>query len=165
MNVNDDMHLIVGGDAFAAALADFIVQAPPQWWISAERFDDWPLERPEVVAALTAWSRRHAQGELRIFARDYGHIERHGARFMQWRRLFAHLLQIKRWPQRLPDEESLPRGVLQPRAALLLSAAARPGQLLARASADVREIAVLSEPLQAAWDMGHYALPAQTLGL
>lgn len=165
MSTPDTAQSVLGPEEFAAAWVQFLDAAPAQWWMCAERFDDWPFEHAAVSQALLAWSRRHTQGEARLFARDFGAVERSGARFMEWRRLFAHQVQARRWPQRLPDAEGLPRGLWQPRAALQLSAAARPGLLQARVVNEVRTIAVALEELGDAWGQGHAALPAHTLGL
>lgn len=156
---------VLGPAAFARAWAELLAQAPPLWWMCAERFDDWPLEDPGVAEALVAWSRHQTQGEVRVFAREFGWVERYGARFMQWRRLFAHQVQVRRWPQRLPDAQGLPRGVLQPRAAVLIGAAVPVGQLEARISVEAGPIGVALQALGTAWDMGQPALPAHTLGL
>jgi hypothetical protein len=156
---------ILGAQAFAAAMTSFIAQAPHEWWMCGERFDDWPLEQPEVSAALVAFSRAHTRAQVRIFAKDFGYIERHGARFMQWRRLFSHQISVHRWPDRLTQEDQLFRGLIQPRAAITIAAYGAPGQLKARWESDAAALSLKLERLESVWLQGSSALPATTLGL
>lgn len=155
---------IVGANALAQAMVELLHTRPSEWWLCAERFDGWPLEQPELNEALIAWSKAQPQGRVYVLAREFTWLERHAARFMNWRRMFAHQVFVKRWPSRLPDELHLPKGIYGERSAIELGVHPA-GQLIARHETRAGHIAGQKQALQELWDRGQAALPAQTLGL
>jgi hypothetical protein len=155
---------IVGPREFAQAWVQLLGTQPHVWWLCAERFDDWPFEQPEVADALVAWSKARPQGRVYILAREFAWVERNAARFIYWRRMFAHQVAAKRWPQRLNDEMGIPRGIFS--AAHGLELGFHPsGQLIARRTHHASHLAAQGQSLQELWDRSHHALPAHTLGL
>ncbi len=60
-------------------------------------FADWPLNDPEVIAALTKWiaSRRR----LVVFAHDFEDFGRRQHRFVEWRRTWAHVVDCRADPE------------------------------------------------------------------
>jgi hypothetical protein len=56
-------------------------------------FDDWPLGERLVIDALGAWSR--SGRKFTMLARNYGVVTRKHARFVTWRRTWAHLVECR----------------------------------------------------------------------
>lgn len=86
-----------GRHDFAAHLRTAFAAAAQQGWkelvLSDADFMDWPLGEREVVDALQAWA---ASGRsLRLMARRFDVIERQHARFVQWRRMWDHIVQAR----------------------------------------------------------------------
>jgi hypothetical protein len=155
---------LIGAQALADAFIQLLSTQPNEWWLCAERFDGWPLEQPELASALVAWSKARPQGHVYVMAKEFGWVQSEAARFMNWRRLFAHQVMVKRWPQRLTDELHIPKGVYAERQAIEMGLHPT-GQLMARAIKTPAQIVVHRHALQALWDKGQQALPAYTLGL
>lgn len=155
---------IIGPREFGNAWVQLLDAQPHVWWLCAERFDDWPFEQTELASALVAWSKARPQGRAYILAKDFSWLERNTARFMNWRRMFAHQVAAKRWPQRLTDEMSVPRGIFSSHHALELGFHPA-GQLIARSANNLSYLAAQMQSLQELWDRSHQALPAHTLGL
>ena len=89
-----------GRQAFVAHLRTAFAAAAQQGWkemvLSDADFLDWPLGEREVVDALQAWA---ASGRsLRLLARRFDGVERQHARFVQWRRLWDHIVQARAVP-------------------------------------------------------------------
>ncbi len=155
---------LIGSTALAQAFAELLASRPSEWWLCVERFDEWPLEQSMVMDALVAWSKAVPQGRVYLLAKEFRWLEREASRFMNWRRLFAHQVSVKRWPQRLPDELHVPRGIYGERRAIELGVHPA-GQLIARHTTRVAHIAAQRQALQELWDRAQSALPAYTLGL
>lgn len=158
---------ILGADALSQAMIELLSMPdsrPNEWWLCAERFDGWPLEQPALADALVAWSKAKPQGRVYVLAKEFGWVQREAARFMNWRRMFAHQVQAKRWPERVTGELQIPKGVYAERNAIEMGAHPN-GQLVARTLAVPAQIAAHRHALQAIWDKGQLALPAYTLGL
>ena len=49
---------------------------------------DWPLSTPQALAALASWAR--AGRQLNLLALQYDDVVRRHARFVRWRRDYAH---------------------------------------------------------------------------
>jgi hypothetical protein len=60
----------------------------------------WPLDDASLHQALAAWLRL-PQRQLTFLARDYGLVPQRFARFMTWRRDWAHAIQYLQAPQEL----------------------------------------------------------------
>ena len=75
--------------AFAAAAA--------QGWreiiLCDANFEDWPLGERAVTQALHDWSKTGRK--LTILAKSYADLERRHARFVSWRRTWAHLVECR----------------------------------------------------------------------
>jgi hypothetical protein len=155
---------ILGAEAFAQAWIQLLSLRPRQWWISAQQFDAWPLEQAMLTSALVAWSKAQPQGQVYVLAQEFVWVQAHAARFMQWRRLFAHQVMVKKWPIRLADTIDIPKGVYADREAIELGNHPT-GQIVARSLVKPSQIAAQTNALQALWDKGQAALPAYTLGL
>ena len=95
-------HAFEGAPEFARALRDALVNASERGtrrlcWCD-EDFASWPLGDAEWIDMLTHWGRRPGR-ELVMIARDWAAVERRHARFVAWRRDWAHVVQCL-----VPDE-------------------------------------------------------------
>ena len=75
--------------AFAAAAAEGwreIIVCDPD-------FEDWPLGERVVAQALNDWSRTGRK--LTILAKNYDEVLRRHARFVTWRRTWAHIVECR----------------------------------------------------------------------
>jgi hypothetical protein len=84
-----------GPAAFKAALYRSVrLAAESGWaemvWIDPD-FAGWPLGEREFVEALNAWAA--PQRKLVLVARDYRHLIREHARFVEWRKAWSHLIE------------------------------------------------------------------------
>lgn len=86
-----------GPAAFAQLLRDALACAAREGWREMVWCDadylDWPLRERAVVEALNAWagSGRH----LLMLANRYDEVQRHHARFVQWRGTWGHLVDCR----------------------------------------------------------------------
>ena len=64
-----------------------------EFFICDEDFADWPLSDASVIDALTRWVLPHRK--LTMFARHFDEVARKHARFTQWRRTYAHVIDCK----------------------------------------------------------------------
>ena len=78
-------------------------------------FRDWRLGQREVVASLQTWMRGGAR-RLTLLARSYDELPRRHARFVEWRRLWAHRIECRQC--RAADAHDLPSGLWYPAWAL-----------------------------------------------
>lgn len=71
-------------------------------WVDPD-FTDWPLEDPQLLAALTTWLRRPLR-RLVLLAGGYDALARAHPRFAGWRADWAHAIDA-RVPTDLPPSE------------------------------------------------------------
>ncbi len=87
-----------GRSEFAQIVRDALAGAAREGWreiiISDASFEDWPLGERAVVESLQAWSR--AGRRLVVLAQRYDEVYRRHARFVTWRRTWAHLVEAHR---------------------------------------------------------------------
>ena len=87
-----------GRSEFAQIVRDALAGAAREGWreiiISDASFEDWPLGERAVVDSLQAWSR--AGRRLVVLAQRYDEVHRRHARFVTWRRTWAHLVEAHR---------------------------------------------------------------------
>lgn len=87
-----------GRAAFQDAIRDALDRAAREGWpeviLSDANFEDWPLGERVVVERLQAWSRNGRR--MVLMARDWGHVSRYFARFVNWRRQWSHILDCRR---------------------------------------------------------------------
>jgi hypothetical protein len=129
-------------------------------WICDADFADWPLNEPEVIEHLTRWCR--PSRVFNVLASDYSVLERRCARWVEWRRVWSHLVRC-----RAPEESSraipLPTLLVAPGVATLRLFDRRlfRGDVSLDAVAARRELEALDAVLQRSTD----SFPAHTLGL
>lgn len=93
------------------ALAPLAEPSPPdtpslaaarEVWLIDHRFDDWPLDDPQVLAALGAWLRQGGR-RLQVLGVDFDATARALPRWVRWRRDWSHAIDAHR-----PVEGGLP---------------------------------------------------------
>ena len=140
--------------AFAAAA----VQGWREIVLSDADYSDWPLDERGVTEALNTWSR--SGRKLTMMARSYDAVFRRHARFVVWRRSWAHLVEC--------------RGVVAASADTVPSALWSPGWAFERldvarcsgvAGSDAARRVALKERLNEALRYTVPAFPASVLGL
>jgi hypothetical protein len=86
-----------GRNAFDLHLRSAIAAAAQQNWrelVWADPdFGDWPLGERAIVDALQAWAA--AGRSLVLLARRFDTFERQHARFVQWRRMWGHIIDCR----------------------------------------------------------------------
>lgn len=87
----------IGRDTFRDRLRAGLCAAGAQGWselvLSDADFHDWPLGERVVVDALTAWIR--GPHRMTMLAKTYDDVPRQHARFVEWRRFWAHKIECR----------------------------------------------------------------------
>jgi hypothetical protein len=121
-------------------------------------FESWPLHEQEVAQSLHAWAK--AGGQARLLACRWGLVQRHHARFVDWRRTWSHVIEARSCPKADPD--SFPGLLWTPGWVVQRH---DPVRLTGWAGADTRQLERSAGSLQALWNRATPAFPATTLGL
>lgn len=86
-----------GLTAFAQLVRDALACAAHEGWPemvwSDANFLDWPLREKAVVESLQAWSRSGRR--LVLLAHRFDEVQRHHARFVQWRNTWDHIVECR----------------------------------------------------------------------
>lgn len=87
-----------GGPAeFADLVRGAFLAAAAQGWreviICDSTFEDWPLGERAVVQSLQDWSK--SGRKLTMLAKNYNEVMRRHARFVSWRRTWAHVVECR----------------------------------------------------------------------
>jgi hypothetical protein len=86
-----------GRAEFAELIRQALAAAAVQGWreiiLCDPDFEDWPLGERMVVQALNDWSR--GGRKLTMMARNYDAVLRRHARFVTWRRTWAHIVECR----------------------------------------------------------------------
>ena len=103
-----------GREDFRQLVRDALATAAREGWreiiLSDAGFEDWPLGERAVVESLQAWS---ASGRrLVLLAKRYDLVVRQHARFVQWRSLWAHIVNANACASADPLE--LPSAIWSP---------------------------------------------------
>ncbi len=82
---------------FAQLVRDALACAAHEGWPhmvwSDANFLDWPLREKAVVESLHAWSKKGRR--LVLLAQRFDEVQRHHARFVQWRNTWDHLVECR----------------------------------------------------------------------
>lgn len=155
---------IASRDDFRRALVAAIDAAAQQGgatqlWLCDPDFSTWPLDRPEVVEALSRWARSHRR--LTLLAADYRGLAQGAARWHAWRRHWSHIVQCLRVHEEVAA--GLPSLVFVPGVQIvrLHDRERHRGRVL---SAPL-ELTHCGESLDALSQRAEEALPVTTLGL
>lgn len=86
-----------GPSEFAGLIRLALATAAAQGWreiiLSDSNFEDWPLGERAVSESLHAWSR--SGRKLIMLAKNYDELIRRHARFVTWRRTWAHIIECR----------------------------------------------------------------------
>ena len=151
-----------GREAFRGLVREALACAAREGWqqviLCDADFADWPLGEREVADSLQAWSKSGRQCTL--LARKWDTVIRNHARFVTWRRTWAHIIDARACPSADPLE--------------LPSAIWSPGWVMERrdiercngvSGAEPDRRLLLRENLQAWLQKSTPSFPAVTLGL
>jgi hypothetical protein len=86
-----------GPKEFAELIRQALATAAAQGWreivLSDPGFEDWPLGERTVAQALDDWSQTGRK--ITVLARNYDELQRRHARFVTWRRTWAHIIECR----------------------------------------------------------------------
>jgi len=80
-------------DALRAAFAQMAQAGCREAWLIDDDFADWPLSERAVIDLLTQWAAAHRK--LTVIARGYDEVVRRHARWVAWRRQWAHIVECR----------------------------------------------------------------------
>ncbi len=87
-----------GRSEFGALIRQAFAVAATQGWreiiLCDSNFEDWPLGERVVAQALNDWAKTGRK--LTVLAQNYDEITRRHARFVTWRRTWAHVVDCRR---------------------------------------------------------------------
>ncbi|MBX3606849.1 MAG: hypothetical protein KF788_16335 [Piscinibacter sp.] len=146
-------------DALRAAFGEAAAKGCREIWIVDSDFADWPLNERAVVEHLTQWASAHRR--LTVVARHFDEVVRRHARWVEWRRQWAHVVHCR-------TNNELEAGQMP---TLLLA----PGLTSVRlfdvvqyrgvATDEVRDALLWREEVDAVLQRSEEGFPATTLGL
>lgn len=103
-----------GLTAFAQRVRDALACAAREGWSymvwSDADFLDWPLREKAVVESLNAWA--GSGRRLVLLAHRFDEVQRHHARFVQWRNTWDHVVDCRVCKQR--DASEFPSALWSP---------------------------------------------------
>ena len=79
--------------ALRAALSEAALAGWRELWLCDPDFANWPLGEPSVIESLTQWAAGPRQ--LTLLALHYDEVSRRHARWVQWRRQWAHRVHCR----------------------------------------------------------------------
>jgi hypothetical protein len=86
-----------GPSEFAELIRQSFAAAAAQGWreiiICDSTFEDWPLGERLVAQSLNDWSK--SGRKLTMLAKNYNEVMRKHARFVTWRRTWAHIIECR----------------------------------------------------------------------
>ena len=151
-----------GREAFLGHLNTALADAARQNWreivFCDPDFDDWPLGERAIVDALQAWSA--AGRSFVLLAQRFDVFERGHARFVQWRRMWSHIIECRACDG--PGLPQVPSGIWTPSWFLMRIDVAHDRGVCGGAPADRRR---LREKIDECLRHARPACPASTLGL
>ena len=105
---------IEGPSQFAAVIRLALATAAAQGWreivMSDANFESWPLGERVVAQSLNEWAKTGRT--LTMLARNYDEVTRRHARFVTWRRTWAHIVTCRANTQLALDD--FPSGLWSP---------------------------------------------------
>jgi hypothetical protein len=103
-----------GPTEFAGLIRSAFAEAAAQGWreiiISDRNFEDWPLGERAVAQSLQDWSKSGRR--LTMLAKNYSEVTRRHARFVSWRRTWAHIIDCR--ANTAVSDEDMPCGLWSP---------------------------------------------------
>jgi hypothetical protein len=146
-------------EALREAFTMIATQGCREVLISDTDFANWPLGERAVVDLLERWSMSHRK--MTVLALNYDEITRHHARWVQWRRQWAHVVDCRVVDDF--DAKEVPTLLLAPG---LVVVRLVPGDTVRGSiSTDLGDIERSRELIDAITQRSHEGFPANTLGL
>lgn len=155
--------LITSRSGFHAAVRTGFAEAAetgcPEIWLCDADFADWPLGERAVVEQLTQWA--GAQRRLTLVAGHFDAVVRRHARWAEWRRQWAHVVQCCTNAEM--ERGRFPCAMLASgRFSLLLSSPEHHRGRVSRSAADMQRC---RELIDAVLQRSEASFPATTTGL
>jgi len=75
------------------ALGMAAAQGCRELWLCDGDYADWPLGEKAVIESLSAWAYAHRR--LTVLARSFDELPRRHARWVEWRRQWAHVVDCR----------------------------------------------------------------------
>ena len=95
-----------GPTEFAQLVRTAFATAASQGWreiiICDSTFEDWPLGERAVSESLNEWAK--SGRKLTMLAKSYNEVTRRHARFVAWRRTWAHIIECRANSAISPDD-------------------------------------------------------------
>ena len=95
-----------GPTEFAQLIRMAFATAATQGWreiiICDNTFEDWPLGERTVAESLNEWAK--SGRKLTMLAKNYSEVTRRHARFVTWRRRWAHIIECRAMTAVSPDD-------------------------------------------------------------
>jgi len=80
-------------EALREAFAEVAAVGCRELWLCDDDFAAWPLDEPAVIAHLTQWAMAHRR--LTLIARTFDEFPRRHARWVEWRRVWSHVVSCR----------------------------------------------------------------------
>lgn len=146
-------------DAIRHCLAEAAQVGCREIFLSDVDFTDWPLADRAVLDSLTEWAKAHRR--LTLLASTFDEVPRRHARFAQWRRTWAHVVDCRANDELEPGE--MPTLLLAP--GLVGLRLVDPIRYRGTVSHDPADLLRWRDALEAVWQRAQPSFPATTLGL
>jgi hypothetical protein len=147
---------------FQELVREALAAAAREGWhelvLSDATFEDWPLGERAVEESLNAWAR--AGRRCILLAKHYDELGRRHARFVSWRKTWAHVVEAHAW--RSADAQDFPSAIWSPSWAMHRLDPERSSGI---ATFDAQRRLQLRESLDECVRRSSPAFPASTLGL
>ena len=146
-------------EALREAFAMIATQGCREVLISDTDFSNWPLGERAVVDLLAQWSMSHRK--MTVLALHYDEVTRRHARWVQWRRQWAHIVDCRVVDD--SDAKEVPTLLLAPGVVVVRLVAG--DTVRGSISTDLGDIERARELVDAITQRSQEGFPASTLGL
>ncbi|MFM8899504.1 MAG: hypothetical protein ACKOF9_06080 [Burkholderiales bacterium] len=146
-------------DALRQAFSMVAEQGCRELLISDADFANWPLGERAVVDLLAQWAMSHRK--MTVLARNYDEVTRLHARWVQWRRQWAHVVDCRVADD--ADAQEIPTLLLAPGVVVVRLVAGE--TVRGSISTDLGDIERAREMVDAITQRSQEGFPASTLGL
>jgi hypothetical protein len=79
--------------ALRLAFAEAAASGSRELWLCDDDYADWPLGERDVIDALARWAA--SSRRLTVLARSFDEVARRHARWVEWRRRWAHIVHCR----------------------------------------------------------------------
>jgi hypothetical protein len=146
-------------DAVRRSLAEAAKVGCREIFLADVDFTDWPLSERAVIESLTSWAQSHRR--LTLLATSFDEVPRRHARFTEWRRTWAHVVDCR--VNEEIESAVMPRMLLAP--GLLGLRLVDPIHYRGSVTHDAADLLRWRETLDEVLQRSEASFPATTLGL